>query len=89
MKVIVFLEGPHAGKYLQAFDPDFEDGRGRIEATSDVELAQRFPSAAEAWEEWKRPSTVHPIRETDGKPNRPMSAWTVSIQAPDEKILLP
>ena len=87
-RVIVFIDGPYAGQYLRRYDPDYGDGRGLVEATSNVEEAKVFPSSVEAWEEWKRPSTVQPLR-ADGKPNRPMTAWTVTIQAPEEKILLP
>jgi hypothetical protein len=78
--LVKFVEGPDAGRYLLSYDPDAYDGRGEVITTSDPERAQRFADHVAAWEEWKRPSTVHPIRLTDGKPNRPMTAWTVTIE---------
>lgn len=83
--VLKFVDGPHAGKYLRFYDPDFEDGSGAVTVTNKVELAQRFADIIEALEEWKRPSTVHPIRETDGKPNRPMTAWSVTAVLPERE----
>jgi hypothetical protein len=78
-KVIVFLDGPHAGAFLKRYDPDFRDGAGLVEVTEDPSQAQLFPDTVSAWEEWRRPSIVHPVRLTDGKPNRPMSAWTITV----------
>jgi hypothetical protein len=63
--------------YLRSYDPDADDGHGEIVWTTSLLLAQRFPTVFEAGEEWRRPSTVHPIRLSDGKPNRPLSAFTV------------
>lgn len=76
--LLLFVDGPHASKFLRSYDPDFGEGRGHVEVTSDPDQAQQFPDIIEAMEEWKRPSTVHPIRLSDGKPNRPMTAWSVS-----------
>jgi len=76
--VLKFVDGPHSGRYLRFYDPDYRDGLGAVTVTNEVELAQRFDGIIEAMNEWKRPSTVHPIRETDGKPNRPMTAWSVT-----------
>jgi len=76
--VLKFVDGPHAGQYLRSYDPDFNGGRGQVVVTDDLEMALRFADIIEAMEEWKRPSTVHPIRLSDGKPNRPMTAWSVT-----------
>jgi hypothetical protein len=78
-KVIVFLDGPDAGRLLASYDPDYENGRGLVGSTDDPAEAMLFPDMVSAWNEWKRPSTVHPIRLTDGKPNRPMSAFTITV----------
>lgn len=83
-KLILFGDGPHAGRYLLSFDPDHDDGRGSVESTDDPTEALRFPNALTAWEEWKRASTVHPVRLTDGKPNRPMTAFTITVIPADE-----
>jgi hypothetical protein len=65
-----------SGCWLAEYDPDAEDGAGRIMGTLDPSAALRFPDLGAALEEWKRPSTTHPLRR-DGKPNRPLSAFTV------------
>ena len=75
-----FVDGPHSGEYLLSYDPDYEDGSGKVVVTSHPEQAQRFDNMIEAMNEWARPSTVHPIRLTDGKPNRPMTAWSVTAE---------
>jgi hypothetical protein len=58
----------HVGQALAFYDPDSYFGAGEF----------RFPSAADAFDEWKRVSTVRPIRH-DGKPNRPLSAFTLKV----------
>jgi hypothetical protein len=68
-----------AGRYVSSFDPDFADGRGHVGVSSDPADALRFPDAAAAWECWRTQSTVQPLR-MDGKPNRPMTAYTVTIE---------
>lgn len=67
------------GMWLVSCDVDANDGRGEVMATPIEHLARTFESAAEALEYWRRPSTVHPTRP-DGKPNRPLTAYTVSIE---------
>jgi hypothetical protein len=62
--------------YLSAFNVDGARGRGLIRTTSDVGWALRFPSFAAVMELWQRQSTVRPLRD-DGKPNRPLTAWTI------------
>jgi hypothetical protein len=74
--------GGDAGQYLKAYDPAAEDGRGLLVTTTDPAEAKRY-SAAEALAEWKRVSRVRP-RRPDGKPNRPLSAFTIEIvRAPE------
>jgi len=75
--LLKFVDGPYAGSYLLSYDPDHAAGRGLVQATSDPQRAQQFPSIIEAFREWKRPSSVQPLRR-DGKPNRPMTAWSVT-----------
>ncbi len=70
---------PHvAGQYLVSSDVDAFDGRGHADWTVDRAKARRFASPVEATEEWRRQSTVRPLRP-DGKPNRPLSSYTVEI----------
>ena len=77
--LLKFMDGPHEGKYLRFYDPDAAEGIGLVITTSDPDLAIKFGAAMDAMDEWKRQSTVQPLR-LDGKPNRPMSAWTVQVK---------
>jgi hypothetical protein len=73
-----------SGHWLAEYDPDFGDGQGHVLGTMDPARAARFPDIGAALAEWKRPSTVRPLR-ADGKPNRPLSAFTVQPrQLPDD-----
>ena len=66
-------------QYLKSYDPDAFDGRGDVEGTANLDDAMKFPDAGVALKLWKKTSTVRPTRP-DGKPNRPLSAFTVSIE---------
>jgi hypothetical protein len=75
---------PMVGDWLEAFDYDeHAPGRpyptGSGTSTDDPARAMRFESTLEAWEAWRRPSTVTPVRP-DGKPNRPMTVFTISVE---------
>lgn len=67
------------GSYLQSYDPDANGGRGDAVWTNDPANARRFDSPVDAWECWRQTSTVQPLR-ADGKPNRPLTAFTVTIE---------
>lgn len=74
------------GDYLEWSDPDARHGRGDNRWTGDLAKAKRFPSFAAASVCWKAQSKVRPLR-SDGKPNRPMTAFSVTIeQVPDETV---
>lgn len=66
------------GKFLKDFDPDAYGGAGLATWTDDQAQAKQFFSAADAMLEWKRQSTVQPLR-ADGKPNRPLTAYSVTL----------
>jgi hypothetical protein len=68
----------HSGRYVSRFDADARDGLGQVWTTANPRVALNFNSGAEAAEFWRQTSTVKPVRE-DGKPNRPLTAFTVSI----------
>lgn len=70
------------GYWLMSYDPDADDGVGRVIGTTRREEAMRFPNMGAAMALWKKTSSVRPLRP-DGKPNRPLTAFTVSIE--DEK----
>jgi hypothetical protein len=68
------------GQYLEWFDPDIPDDREIMATfTDDLDRAKQFPDAAAAMAEWQRVRTVDPMRP-DGRPNRPLTALTVSIE---------
>lgn len=73
------------GLYVHHCDVDVNDGRGQIWACG-IDGAMRFADAGEALLYWKRQSSVLPLRPWDGKPNRPMTAWTIEIvDAPSDE----
>ena len=81
IQAVGFVNGmpcDHAGQYLESFDPDAYGGRGYVTWTPDLSKAMRFTSVVEAFEmRWRQP-TVLPLRP-DGKPNRPLTAYTTEI----------
>lgn len=91
MSFVLRLVGTHFpttfdGQYLVEYDPDRPgvdpDGSpmlAHIVASPDIERAKKFPSAREAMEEWRRISRSVPTRP-DGKPNRPLTAFTVEVE---------
>jgi hypothetical protein len=68
----------HDGRYLETFDPDGNQGRGRITSTPDLAAALQFDTAEQAMEMWRKQSTAHPLRQ-DGHPNRPLTAYSCEI----------
>lgn len=73
------MAGKKPGKYLEWSDPDARDGLGAERWTDDVGKALKFESFIAAHNCWTAQSTVRPLRP-DGKPNKPMTAYSVSIE---------
>lgn len=69
----------HVGKYLEWSDPNAKTGMGDDRWTDDPAKAKRFDSFEAASACWKAQSKVIP-RRPDGKPNRPLTAYSVSIE---------
>jgi hypothetical protein len=67
------------GKYLEWSDPDAKHGMGDDRWTDDVAKAKRFPSFEAAMACWTATSRIRP-RRPDGEPNRPMTAYSVSVE---------
>lgn len=65
------------GRYLSKYEVDAQNGRGYIETTRDIDKAMKFENLEEIFEIWKKQSTVRPFRP-DGKPNRPLTAYSMS-----------
>lgn len=80
------------GQYLRAYNPNGgppqHPGRGLIEWTADINEAIWFPDLAAGMAEWKRQSTNVPLRP-DGRPNRPLTAYTVTFVSPTSQTNLP
>jgi hypothetical protein len=76
---------PHVdGLYLKNFTPDADlEGRGMIETCASVEDAKSFMTSSAALEFWRQQSRIRPLRP-DGKPNRPLTAYTVEILRSDK-----
>lgn len=82
--VIRVLGSIHRGElpqpcYLKEYWPDAYDGGGDSIYTDKLDDAKTFPSKAAAFEFWRQQSTVRPLRP-DGKPNRPLTEFTVVIE---------
>jgi hypothetical protein len=67
------------GWYLKEYDPEAFGGVGYINWTPNRAEAKKYASKEEAWEEYKRRPTNHPTRFIDGRPNRPLTAYSVEI----------
>jgi hypothetical protein len=72
---------PHgrARVFVKSFDHDADRGRGDGKFTNDPNDAKRFDNGADAIEFWQKQSKVRPLRP-DGKPNRPLTAYTAAIE---------
>lgn len=70
---------PGVVAYFHAVDVDAREGFGLAELTGDIAKALTWPTAVAAIEAWQQQSTVKPLRLHDGKPNRPLTAYTVEL----------
>lgn len=73
---------PVEGKFLAWFDVEAYGGRGADRWTDDVRKAIRFKSFEAAMACWQQTSKTVPLR-TDGRPNRPLTAYSVTVQEVD------
>ncbi len=96
MRIEGFINGtssPFDGQYLVEYDPERDgvapDGTpmlAYIVTTPDIAKAKRFASKIEAFECWRQISKRDPYGgrlAPDGKPNRPLTAFTVQIGPPE------
>ena len=68
------------GTYIRDYMPDTDPmGRGNLTVTHEKRLAKRFSDFHEAASFWKQQSKRNPLRP-DGKPNRPLTAYTVEFE---------
>jgi hypothetical protein len=68
-----------AGQYLETFNPNAHDGRGRATWTTTRSRAMQFTDVVEALRTYLQQSSTHPLRE-DGNPNRPLTAYNVTFE---------
>lgn len=83
MRCVAMADGrpaASAGLWLRGYWPEGRGGKGKITWTSDPAQAKRFPSAAAAMECYTTVPASQPARPWDGKPNRPLTAWTLLIE---------
>jgi hypothetical protein len=88
---------PFDDEYIVEYDPE-RDGtdplghsmRCHLLTTPDVHEARQFGTPAEAFETWRKVCQRQPERP-DGKPNRPLTAFTVTVVKsgrPQYRVLL-
>ena len=76
---------PYDGEYLQGYDaeahrPDGSYDGGVLVTTPDPAKALRFADAGEAFLAWKKsPSCACHSMRSDGKRNRPLTAFTIAM----------
>jgi len=73
-----------AGEYLASFAPEAYDGRGLATFTRDLARALVFPDFQAAYECIGTRPRSRPTRP-DGKPNRPLMAFTLQILPRDSE----
>lgn len=89
MKIIQLVTG-FTSEYLKAYDPDGGNLAvaypiGIVISTPDPAKALRFATTEEAWACWRLQSRRTPHRP-DGQPNRPLTAYTITIaNAPESQ----
>ena len=66
----------HDGEYLAYYDVAAFNGRGEIRTHPDIQFAQKFSDVQAALDCWRQSYGMRP----DGKPNRPLTAFTVSVE---------
>ena len=74
--------------WLREYDPDAHGGRGVIRGTKNRAEAMQFAEAGDAMKLWRAQSRVRPLRP-DGRPNRPLTAYTIEVCEDGHDPLLP
>lgn len=66
--------------WVKAYDPEANDGRGLIAVTPHATEAKVYPSMEAARREYLAIPACRPTRAEDGGKNRPLTAFTVSLE---------
>jgi len=69
------------GHYFKEFDPKALGGVGDAVWTPNPTEAARFPDPAAVFKMYNAVPKCHPVRTTDGKPNKPMTAYHIVVEA--------
>lgn len=88
MKTLIWVHsmastGESVRHWLADFDAEAYKGRGVATFTDIKENAKRFDDKGAAFDYWRQVSKRRPRRE-DGKPNRPLTAYSIEILPEDE-----
>ena len=75
------------GGWLAAYDPEAHGGQGEVRWTNDPTEGLTFADQTAAAECYMTVPSNRPLRP-DGRPNRPLAAWTVEFLAPGEQPAL-
>lgn len=67
------------GSYLKSYDPEAQDGRGLAVWTPRRSEALVLGDFSVASDLWRAVPKCRPTRE-DGRPNRPLSAFSITIE---------
>lgn len=76
--------GKPIGLWLHDYDANAYEGRGQASLTKYKDRAKRFESKEAAFEYWRQVSKRQPKRD-DGKPNRPLTAYTIELLPENEE----
>lgn len=68
----------NSGRFVVSCDVNARGGLGDVVTTIDRSAAMQFADLGAAMEYWRRVSVRRP-RRYDGKPNRPLTAYTVEF----------
>jgi hypothetical protein len=71
-------DGVPVGAYLASYDPEGNDGNGAVIWTRDPAEAMTFANAEAATACYRAVPLNRPLRH-DGKPNRPLTKFTVAF----------
>jgi hypothetical protein len=69
----------HVGQYLKSTDFEAHNGRGYITFTPELAQAMKFENKNAALVFYLRASKTVPVR-SDGRPNRPLTAYHIEIE---------
>lgn len=88
LRIVGLVDGrrnEHSGTWLESFDPERgrDPYRGVVRSTGQLMRAHHFDRPEHAFECWRQQSRRQPTRPWDGRPNRPMTAYTVLIVRAD------